>query len=226
VDYYQTSQDTMLIIIQKQQDPKHKYFWVRNETHYIMPSYTIVKALTKKSTTLLEMGMTVKTGDVVWNQEKELLVDKDTPGAVPLIYSTNLVNNELVLDNIIDRDKGKGKAKATNDGEEETVKMGKKQYIRGFRKKPLSGPALFINRGYGNTYAFDYVYVDLPAYYGENHINMILPYKDQDPETSKQELEAIMKSFRDDRTKRFIEAFVGNGALSKTELERVLPIYL
>jgi hypothetical protein len=37
--------------------------------------------------------------------------------------------------------------------------------------------------------------------------------------------EKIIKSFENPKTKKFIEIFLGNNSLSKTELETILPIY-
>ena len=194
VKYYETGQDTMLIVIKKEKDLSHKYFY----KNYISPFYEELNNLVKSSTTIKELGLFVKTGDVVWNQEKEKLSDKGTL----LIYSTNLVDGTLVLDNIVSKDK--------------------KQYIRDFKKSPINGKAILVNRGYGNaTYKFNYVYVDLKEFYAENHVNMILP-RNKDSEKN---LDLVKKSFEDPRTSEFIQKFVGNGAMSKTEIEIILPIF-
>jgi hypothetical protein len=37
--------------------------------------------------------------------------------------------------------------------------------------------------------------------------------------------EKIIKSFKNPKTKKFIEIFLGNNSLSKTELETIFPIY-
>jgi hypothetical protein len=194
VKYYETGQDTMLIVIKKEKDISHKYFY----KNYITPYYKELNELVKGTTTIKELGLFVKTGDVVWNQEKEKLSDKGTL----LIYSTNLVDGTLVLDNINSKEK--------------------KQYIKGFKKSPIKGKAILVNRGYGNaTYKFNYVYVDLKEFYAENHVNMILP-KNIDSEKN---LDLVKKSFDDPRTSEFIQKFVGNGAMSKTEIETILPIF-
>ena len=144
--------------------------------------------------------MFVKTGDVVWNQEKEKLSDK----GVLLIYSTNIVDGTLVIDNI------------------NSKKQEKKQYIKDYHKTPISGKAILVNRGYGNVkYKFNYIYVDLKEFYGENHVNMILPRNKE----SEKNLDLVKKSFDDPRTFEFIQKFVGNGAMSKTEIETILPIF-
>jgi hypothetical protein len=54
-------------------------------------------------------------------------------------------------------------------------------------------------------------------FYGENHVNVVTG-----PAAA---IERIAASLDDSRTTEFIEQFVGNGALSKTELECVLPVW-
>ena len=194
IKYYETGQDTILIVIKKEKDLSHKYFY----KNYITPFYEELNNLVKSSTTIKDLGLFVKTGDVVWNQEKKKLSDKGTL----LIYSTNIVDGTLVLDNINSKDK--------------------KQYIKDYHKTPINGKAILVNRGYGNaTYKFNYVYVDLKEFYGENHVNMILP-RNKDSEKN---LDLVKKSFDDPRTSEFIQKFVGNGAMSKTEIETILPIF-
>jgi hypothetical protein len=102
------------------------------------------------------------------------------------------------------------------------LKENKKQYIRGFERPITHGPAILVSRGYGNSYRFNYVLVENLEFYGENHINVIYPVTEE----AKKNISQIVKSFEDARTAKFIQYFVGNGALSKTELETVLPIYL
>jgi hypothetical protein len=144
-----------------------------------------------------ELGYAIKTGEVVWNQVRELLSDE---GQL-LIYTTNIVDNKLVLNNL---------------------NGNKKQYIQGCKKSITKSPAILVSRGYGNSYRFSYALIKDLEFYGENHINVIYP----DTEEAKKNIHQIVKSFQDSRTSKFIQYFVGNGALSKTELETVLPIYL
>jgi len=201
VKYYETGQDTMLIILQKKKDPTHKYIFDRNGSKYISPCYKELNELVAGTKTIDELGLYVKTGDVVWNQEK----DKLSNDGILLIYSTNIINGELIINNI-----------KSKDGE-------KKQYIKGFHKSPIKGKAILVNRGYGNVqYKFNYVSVDLKEFYAENHVNMILPNNSE----SEKNLEIVKKSFEDEKTMKFIQMFVGNGAMSKTEIECVLPIFL
>ena len=201
VKYYETGQDTMLIILQKTKDAEHKYIFNRNGSHYITPFYKELNTLVANTITIKELGLYVKTGDVVWNQEKDKLANDGTL----LIYNTNIMNGELNL-NIL----------PIKEIQE------KKQYIKGFHKHPIKGIAILVNRGYGNVkYKFNYISVDLKEFYAENHVNMILPNNSE----SEKNLEVVKKSFEDEKTMKFIEMFVGNGAMSKTEIECVLPVF-
>jgi len=52
-------------------------------------------------------------------------------------------------------------------------------------------------------------------------VNMILPSN----EAAKEKIPDVLKSLGSNRTKKFIDWFVGKGAMSKTEDEKVLPIF-
>ena len=148
------------------------------------------------STSLKQLGITVKTGTIVWNQYKDDLTSDKTKRL--LVYNSNIVNNKLEL-------------KEFNNDE-------KKQYIN--INDYQEGPIIVVNRGNGNTkYKFTYCYLDKNMKYViENHLNMIIGPEDK--------LKKVMKSFEDKRTKEFLSLFCGNNGLSKTEIETILPIYL
>lgn len=197
VKYYDTTQKTMLLLLKNTPSLRKPYIFKQAGNVYISPYFKELKDLGKKSKTLQELGYKIKTGEVVWNQNKDKLAEKGDL----VIYTTNIVKNELVLGNL---------------------KEPKKQYIQRFERPITKGPAILVSRGYGNAYRFNYVLVDNLEFYGENHINVIYPVTEE----AKKNIYQIVKSFQDTRTEKFIQYFVGNGALSKTELESVLPIYL
>jgi ferritin len=78
-----------------------------------------------------------------------------------------------------------------------------------------------INYNLGNSYRFNSIRVDLKDFYAENHINVIYP---KTPKVSKN-LDVVLKSFKDDRTHQFIKWFIGNGSISATDLETIIPIF-
>lgn len=194
VTYYDTAQPTILIVI-KNCKLNDAYIFKYCGNTYITPYYKELYELVKDTKSLKDLGFSVKTGDVVWNQEKDKLADEGTL----LIYTTNIVDNKLVLNNLGNT---------------------KKQYIQNFKHNPMKGPAILVSRGYGNSYRFSFVVVDSLEFHGENHINVIYPMT----ETAVKHISTIKKSFESDKTSMFIKYFVGNGALSKSELEN-LPIF-
>jgi adenine-specific DNA-methyltransferase len=134
---------------------------------------------------------------MVWNQHKPNLSDEGTL----LIYSSNINQSELTLHNL--------------GG---TVK---KQYIQNVTKPTLSGPVILVERGYGNSYRFNSVLVELKDFYAENHLNVIYP---KTPEATVH-LERVLKSFQDERSVTFIKGVIGNGSVSATYLETLMPIF-
>lgn len=195
--YLDTAQDTFALVLRKGKT-NDDYFVSLNGNVYMTPYYKELRTLLTSSKSLVELGCDVKTGDVVWNQEKEKMTDDGTL----LIYSSNFSKGSIVLGNL---------------------KEPKKQYIKGFRRPPLSGKTILINRGYGNTkYKLTAVIADYPSYYAENHVNVIRPLTDE----AVSNMDRILTSLRDEKTSQFIQYFVGNGALSKTEIENCLPIWL
>ena len=199
VNYYDTNQDTMILIIQKNRDNIEQFILSLNDHYYITPNYLELKQILVNTKTLSQLGFRVKTGEVVWNEHKDKLDDNE---GTLVIYTSNIVDNELVLNNLSGQ---------------------KKQYIKDFRCNPTKGPAILLSRGYGNKYKFDYVFIDDNCeFYGENHINVIYPINDE----AKNNIAIIKKSLDDTRTNDFIRMFIGNGAISKTELENVFPIFI
>jgi hypothetical protein len=156
------------------------------------------------STTLEKMGLSVKTGTVVWNQHKEKLSSESTDTL--LIYNSNVTKNNTI--NLLE----------FNNDE-------KKQYIRmGGHNEPI----IVVNRGNGNcSYRLTYALVNEPtrSYLVENHLNMIYS-KTHSPIQLSVLYEQVIESFKNKKTELFIKTFLGNNGLSKTELETIFPIYL
>jgi hypothetical protein len=197
--YLETQQPTFVLVLQEAwYSPKSDDFFLeRGDGLYIVPHKAQLSQLIKGSTTLYDLGFEVKTGEVVWNQEK----DKMSDDGVLLIHSSNIKSGELVLG----------------------VKEPKKQYISHFKRPPLSGKAILINRGYGNAaYKLNAAIIDHPSFYAENHVNVVRP---RTPAATAI-IEKVYISLLSEKTSDFIQMFVGNNALSKSELETCLPIWL
>lgn len=197
--FFETGQEVMLIVLQKKKMNDNYIFKAKNDNIYISPFYEKLYALTENTKTIQELGLGVKTGNIVWNQIKDNLTEKSTNTL--LIYSSNIVDSKLVLDNL------KGGIK--------------KQYVKGITKSTLTGPHILVERGYGNSIRFNSVLVNLKSFYAENHVNVIYPKKKEDVK----HLEKVLTSLQDERTLQFVSLLLSNGSISSTDMETLIPIY-
>ena len=168
-----------------------------------------LKAIFEGSTTLSQIGLKVRTGNTVWNQNKELLTAESANNTV-LLYDTNITKEHKI--------------------QLTTFKTEQKfQYIQ---KEGRNETIMVVKRGHGNSkYVLNYALIDMPAnspYLVENHLNEI--YYAGSKKLAKKEVLAlfnkVIKSFENKKTLEFIRLFIGNNGLSKTELETIFPIYL
>jgi hypothetical protein len=199
--FYETAQETALIVLRKNK-VNDDYIFNLNGHTYISPFYTELYNITQNTTTLNALGLLVKTGNIVWNQVKPKLSDEGTL----LIYSSNIKNSELRLDNL--------------NGI-------KKQYVRDIDKPTLNGPVILVERGYGNTYKFNNVLVTMNGFYAENHINVIYANDiNMKNDAVIVLLQKVIDSFNDPRSLQFIRWFIGNGSVSSSDLEKNMPIFI
>ena len=118
-----------------------------------------------------------------------------------LIYSSNITNCELKLNNL--------------RGE-------KKQYVLNIDKPTLNGPVILVERGYGNSFHFNFVVTEEQDFYAENHINVIYPLSKE----AAKKMDWIVKSFKDERHINFIRWFLGNGSMPASDLQSMIPIFI
>lgn len=196
--FYETGQETMLLILQNKKINDNYIFKAKNGNVYITPYYKELYEITENTKTLEELGLGAKTGNVVWNQVKDNLADDGTL----LIYSSNINKNKLEIDNLCGTKR--------------------KQYVKGITKPTLDGPVILVERGYGNSFNFNSVLVNLKGFYAENHINVIYPKTKE----SEKNLELVLKSFQNEKSKQFVKWCIGNGSVSATDMETLLPIFL
>lgn len=194
--FFETGQDTTLIVLQKKKLHDNYLYRSLHGTVYLSPFYKELQEMTANCTTLTSLGLGAKTGNVVWNQVKENLSDDGTL----LIYTMNIGGSTLTLNNLLGA---------------------KKQYVTNLSKPTLAGPVILVDRGYGNSLRFNAVLVELPSFYAENHINVIYPKT----ASAAANLARVLASFREERTATFLRWFIGNGAVSASDLENNLPIF-
>ena len=158
-----------------------------------------LRTIFEGATSIAKMGLKVRTGSVVWNEHKSILTSNET--STRLIYNSNITKQ-----NTIEMKQFKNGAKL--------------QYIN------MDGrhqPILVVNRGNGNSkYKLTYAFIESGPYLIENHLNEIY-----DPSGTNSSLyEKIINSFKNPKTQLFIDMYLGNNGLSKTELETIFPIYV
>jgi type I restriction-modification system DNA methylase subunit len=204
--YIETSQETILLIIQKS---KHIF---NNEIYsFVKYPYTIfgtiediqiLKSLYQNSTSLYDLNCKVNIGTIVWNQCKKILTDDTTK--TRLIYSSDIKNNSLVIQNYKNNEK--------------------KNYID---KKGSNQPTLVVNRGYGiGHYQFEYCFIQGDfEYLIENHLIAIQPIHTMENNELKDFFKKIIQSFQNPKTQKFIQHYFQNNSINSNELCYILPIY-
>lgn len=203
--YIETQQDTILLIIKKVKYDNTRFILDKNNYTIFatQENHTIFKELYQKSKSLWELGFKVCVGTVVWNQCKDILTDDNTQ--TRLIYSSDIVNNELIMKSYSNKSK------------------------KNFINKPgTTRPMIVINRGYGvGKYNFNYCLIDeKKEYLIENHLICIESKTELPRDSLIAAYNHIILSLNDKRTVEFIKIYFGNNAINTTELTHILPIYI
>jgi len=202
--FIDTEQETITLIIQKKSGVNCEYVLIKDDIVLINTPEKI-KKLTEyftSSTTLKQLGFEAKIGTVVWNQVKDKLTDDNSKTL--LIYSGDIKDNKLSIQ--------------TYKNEE------KKNYID---QKGTNELMLVINRGYGNAkYNFTYCLLDMEnEYLVENHLICIKSVKNIEKKALRRKYNKIIKSLKNEKTKKFIDLYCGNNALNTRELNEMIPIF-
>ena len=204
-EYLDTKQETIILIVQNKKDVCGNAGYVLNyEGNYILGNPDVIdklRDLYAGSTTLSQMGCRVFVGTVVWNQNKAILTNDATK--TRLIYSSDIKDNELVLQKYANKEK--------------------KNYID---KAGCNEPVLVINRGYGvGNYKFDYCLIEGGfEYLIENHL--ICVKCELENEGAVAMYDKIISSLENPKTIEFIKLYFGNNAINTTELAHIVPFFI
>lgn len=205
-DFIDTEQSTFGLVLQKNMVPQIpvecNYSMLFNGNYIFTNNSTRLKEIFENSTTIAKMGLAVRTGQIVWNQVKDELTDNEEDTI--LIYNSNISkDNKFEIKDFKNEEK--------------------KQYIN---RDGRIDPVLVVNRGNGNSdYKLTYAIIKTGPFLIENHLNEIYSPKKMKQNDLLALYGKIIKSFENPKTKKFIEIFLGNNSLSKTELETIFPIY-
>lgn len=196
-------QSVMLLILKKGPN-KGDYVFRRNGVLIFSERVDYLTKAFEGKTTLSELGYTVKTGKLVWNDNKHLLTN-EAEGNIPLIWSYNV----------------------TRDG----LKIGhhkRPQYVK-ITKDYDIGPAIVVNRVVGRPGA-GHIRANLVPqgmkFIGENHVNVIYPPKQARLVCAEKavNLEDVLSQLNSPEKIGIVQSITGNTQISKNELEKLFPI--
>ena len=149
----------------------------------------------------------MKTGKLVWNQNKEALTHSAT-GAIPLIWSHNITLEGIALSNKVERP----------------------QFVK--TQKSEEGPVIVTNRIIGQPGRGSLRPAFIPAkfqFIAENHVNVIYPPNRNSLLRTKNAdamFEALVKQLNSSANAEILFSLTGNTQISKNELENLFPIKL
>ena len=204
-NFHSANQKVMLIILKKTNSKKsRKYIFEKNGITIFTEDKKFLNEAYKNTVCLKEIGYGVKTGSIVWNEHKEKLTE-DKNNSTLLIWASNIINGKIIIPN------------AKN----------KPQYIKNIPKDLIiKSRVVVVNRITGSSKDINIksAIVDEKEFVCENHVNVIYPLKNSNLNYSNYSLEDILKALQDEVNIKVMRLISGNTQVSKTELEKLLPI--
>lgn len=201
-NFHLANQKVMLIILKKTNSKKSsKYIFKKNGITIFTEDKNFLNKSYKNTVSLKDIGYTVKTGSIIWNEHKEKLTN-DKNNSTLLIWASNINNGKIII----------GYTK------------GKPQYIKNISNDLIiKSRVVVVNRITGSSKDINIkaAIVNEKEFICENHVNVIYMSKNANQNYS---LEDILNALRDEKNIKVMRLISGNTQISKTELERLLPI--
>lgn len=201
-NFHLANQKVMLIILKKTNSKKSsKYIFKKNGITIFTEDKKFLNKAYKNTVSLKDIGYTVKTGNIIWNEHKEKLTN-DKNNSTLLIWASNINNGKIII----------GYTK------------GKSQYIKNISNDLIiKSRVVVVNRITGSSKDINIkaAIVNEKEFVCENHVNVIYMSKNANSNYS---LEDIFKALQDKTNIKVMRLISGNTQISKTELERLLPI--
>lgn len=201
-NFHLANQKVMLIILKKTNSKKSsKYIFKKNGITIFTEDKNFLNKSYKNTVSLKDIGYTVKTGNIIWNEHKEKLTN-DKNNSTLLIWASNINNGKIII----------GYTK------------GKPQYIKNISNDLIiKSRVVVVNRITGSSKDINIkaAIVNEKEFVCENHVNVIYMSKNANQNYS---LEDIFKALQDKTNIKVMRLISGNTQISKTELERLLPI--
>jgi len=203
-------QSTMLLILKKGGN-KGTYLFKKNGILIFSEGAKYLQKAFRNNVTLHDLNFEVKTGRLVWNENKKILTN-NPKGAIPLIWAHNIGENELKFP---------------------ILREDKPQYVK--TKNYDVGPTIVVNRITGSINSIKLKATTIPPgmkFIAENHVNVIYPISAKKQTKlnlapSKRinlPLKNIVKQLLSKKNLEAMRNITGNTQISKTELEKLFPI--
>lgn len=200
-NFHLANQKVMLIILKKTNSKKSsKYIFKKNGITIFTEDKKFLNKAYKNTVSLKDIGYTVKTGSIIWNEHKEKLTN-DKNNSTLLIWASNINNGKIII----------GYTK------------GKPQYIKNISNDLIiKSRVVVVNRITGSSKDINIkaAIVNEKEFVCENHVNVIYMSKNANCNYS---LEDILKALQDKTNIKVMRLISGNTQISKTELERLFP---
>lgn len=200
-NFHLANQKVMLIILKKTNSKKSsKYIFKKNKITIFTEDKNFLNKSYKNTVSLKDIGYTVKTGSIIWNEHKEKLTN-DKNNSTLLIWASNINNGKIII----------GYTK------------GKPQYIKNISNDLIiKSRVVVVNRITGSSKDINIkaAIVNEKEFVCENHVNVIYMSKNANCNYS---LEDIFKALQDKTNIKVMRLISGNTQISKTELERLFP---
>ena len=208
-NFHSANQKVMLIILKKTNSKKSKkYIFEKNGITIFTEDKKFLNDVYRNTVSLKEIGYGVKTGSIVWNEHKEKLTN-DKNNSTLLIWSSNIIDGKIIIPML----KAVGR-----------LSKNKPQYIKNIPKDLIiRSRVVVVNRITGSLKDINIksAIVNEKEFVCENHVNVIYPLKNANPNYS---LEDILNALQDETNIKVMRLISGNTQVSKTELEKLLPI--
>lgn len=204
-DLFEGALQSVMLLILKKGENKGDYIFKKNGILIFSERVDYLTKAFEGKATLSEVGYEVKTGRLVWNQNRHLLTN-EAEGNIPLIWSYNITRDGLKLGN-----------------------HKRPQYVKIADGYYDVGPAIVVNRIVGRPGSGRIRAALVPQgmkFIGENHVNVIFPPKQAElmPTGKMIDLEDILRQLNSPEKVGVLQGITGNTQISKNELEKLFPI--
>jgi len=208
---FHAARQTVMLIVVRKGARDDRFVFRRGGITVFSEAAARLAAAFEGRVTLADLGLSVKTGSVVWNQHKPRLTS-DPDAGTPLLWARNIGREGLAF---------------PLPGE-------RRQYIRTTGlpgAHPDRGPALVVNRVTGVGPRASLRCALVPAgfeFFAENHVNVVSPAPTRAGRNGGEEafLGKVGRALRSPEAIEAARLLTGNTQISKTELERLVPLPL